>query len=275
MKANPSLGVTLSFDDFRADLVKAKETPTKLANFKRLRLNILTAAATRFLDPVRWRSLSRAWDPPAKSICYLGLDMSSRIDLTALAFLFPRGDDRWALRVKLYLPEERLEQVEHQNRTLYRAWADAGHLTLCDGGEIDYALVMADIEEACETFKVEALGADPWFAQQMLQELQQVGIATAEVKQQLWSISGPTKDLERWVVTSKIEHDGNPVLAWCADNATVERGSAGGIRLSKAKSTGKIDGIVATVNAIAASLHIAQQKIKKTSVYERRGLLVV
>ncbi len=37
-KANPSLGVTFSEDDFRRDLEEAKTSPAKLQNFKRLRL---------------------------------------------------------------------------------------------------------------------------------------------------------------------------------------------------------------------------------------------
>lgn len=272
-KANPSLGVTLSYDDFRADLAKAKETPTKLANFKRLRLNIISAAATKFLDPQRWRSLAAAFAPEEGAACYLGLDMSSRIDLTALAFLFPRGDDHWHAVVRMYLPEDRLEQVEHQHRSQYRSWAEAGHLRLCDGGEIDYEQVIADIDEACTRYKVLALGSDPMFAQQLMQQMQSAGLTVYEVRQQQWSVSGPTKDLERWAVTGKLTHDGNPVLSWCADNASVERGSAGGIRLSKSKSTGKIDGVVAIVNAIAAFLQGAQ--VRKSSVYERRGLILV
>jgi phage terminase large subunit-like protein len=53
-KANPSLGETISLDDFRRELEEAKEVPVKLNNFKRLRLNIIARAAAKYFNMERW-----------------------------------------------------------------------------------------------------------------------------------------------------------------------------------------------------------------------------
>jgi phage terminase large subunit-like protein len=65
------------------------------------------------------------------------------------------------------------------------------------------------------------------------------------------SLSGPSKQLENWVVSGKFLHGGHPVLAWQASNVAIQTDSAAGnIKPSKAKSTERIDGIVALVMAI-------------------------
>jgi phage terminase large subunit-like protein len=51
------------------------------------------------------------------------------------------------------------------------------------------------------------------------------------------------------VVSGKLLHH-NPVLDWQAGNVAIQSDHAGNIRPSKAKSTERIDGIVATVMAI-------------------------
>ena len=53
-KANPSLGVTINEEDFARELAEAKEVPTKLANFKRLRLNIVARGEAAFVGIEQW-----------------------------------------------------------------------------------------------------------------------------------------------------------------------------------------------------------------------------
>ncbi len=65
---------------------------------------------------------------------------------------------------------------------------------------------------------------------------------------------GPAVDeLERAIVNHKMIHDGHPVLTMCAANATVERNSAGKRKLSKSKSNGRIDGMVALAMAMSVA----------------------
>ncbi len=54
IKANPSLGETISFEDFKRELDEAKEVPIKLNNFKRLRLNIISRDEAKYFDMTRW-----------------------------------------------------------------------------------------------------------------------------------------------------------------------------------------------------------------------------
>ncbi len=85
-------------------------------------------------------------------------------------------------------------------------------------------------------------------------------------------MSGPTKELEKLVVSGKLRHENNPVLRWMASNVSLETDAAGNLKPSKKKSTERIDGIVATIMALGRAM---QQPQQQRSVYETRGLIVI
>lgn len=61
---------------------------------------------------------------------------------------------------------------------------------------------------------------------------------------------------------------GYPVLRWMADNLVVQTDPAGNIKPNKAKSTARIDGMVALIMALDRA---TRHKVSR-SVYEDRGL---
>ena len=82
-------------------------------------------------------------------------------------------------------------------------------------------------------------------------------------------MSAPTKELLRLVLDHKLAHGGNPVLRWMADNAAARQDAAGNLKLDKAKSSGRIDGLVAAI----MGLDRATRHESAGSVYESRGLM--
>jgi len=85
-------------------------------------------------------------------------------------------------------------------------------------------------------------------------------------------MSGPSKELERLVLSEGIAHGGHPVLRWMASNVAIEMDAAGNIKPSKAKSTERIDGIVSLVMAIGRSIVTPEHR---GSVYGERGLITI
>ncbi len=82
----------------------------------------------------------------------------------------------------------------------------------------------------------------------------------------------PTKELERLVINSRINHGGHAVLRWMAGNVTVRMDPAGNIKPDKARSTEKIDGIVALVMGIGRAMFSDRPQ---RSVYETRGVIII
>ncbi len=93
-----------------------------------------------------------------------------------------------------------------------------------------------------------------------------------EVRQGFKTLSPAMKELERLIRAGLLVHGGNPVLRWMFGNLTVKTDENENVRPVKDKSTGRIDGIVALVIAMArAMLH----EDDGVSIYEERGLLEV
>jgi phage terminase large subunit-like protein len=80
-----------------------------------------------------------------------------------------------------------------------------------------------------------------------------------EFRQGFRSMAGPTRELEKLIVSRKLAHGGNPVTRWMAANVAVAQDPAGNLKPAKDKSTERIDGIVALIMAIGRAL-VAQEE---------------
>jgi phage terminase large subunit-like protein len=94
------------------------------------------------------------------------------------------------------------------------------------------------------------MGIDPWNAQHISQQLQGDGFEIVAFRQGYGSMSSPAKFLETLVLSGRLRHGNNQLLGWMANNVAVEMNHAGDIKLSKSKSTERIDGMVALVEAL-------------------------
>jgi phage terminase large subunit-like protein len=272
-KANPSLGVTISEEDFAREVNEALESPEKLNTFLRYRLDLWTQAESRFLARDKWDACAAPPVTPKGAACYGGLDLSSTTDLSALALLFPDGDGGFDLLMRFWAPEEGAEIRERKDRVPYLAWARQGFLSLTPGNVIDYSFIRAELVALAARHDLKKLLIDPYNATQLAGELKEEdGLAVEFLRQGFLSLSAPTKELERLVLSGRLRHGGNPVLDWMCDNAMAVRDSAGNVKLSKEKSREKIDGMAALVNAVAAAL---DDPDGGTSVYETRGLITL
>jgi len=277
-KANPSLGHTISIDDFRRELAEAKELPTKLANFRRLRLNIVARGEQAFVSIEQWDACSgkdlgrkaegerRKDESPDSSfslhpsslteslpVCG-GLDLSQLDDLTALAVVSGDPESGFDVEMAFWLPEENIVDLEKRHQVPYRTWADMGLITLTPGNVIDYAFIRHHINALAQERELVKLLIDPYNATKLGLELkEQDGLPVEYIRQGYLSLSGPTKELLRLILSGQLRHGGHPILRWHASNCVAEQDAAGNIKLSKRKSQKKIDGMAALVNAIAAA----------------------
>jgi phage terminase large subunit-like protein len=154
----------------------------------------------------------------------------------------------------------------------YPAWAQQGHIRLTPGNVADYERIRADINEIGTQFKMQEIAIDEWNAAQIITQLSGDGFDVVPFRQGYKSLSGPSKELERLLLAREIRHDGNPVLRWCASNVMLETDAAGNIKPSKARSSEKIDGIVALVMALGRAMVRPEDT---GSVYETRGILTL
>lgn len=279
-KANPNYGVSVNPDDLQAKITKAMNMPAAAAQYQQKHLNVWVSASQPWLSLDGWRrgqsAVSRATfiESLRGQTCYAGIDLSSKIDLTAAAFVFPPTDERtqWAVVLRAFTPEDTLIERARRDRAPYAIWRDQGWLDTTPGNRIDQQAIRDALAWADDLFDLKEIGIDPWNAANLVTELRNDGFDEAqviEVPQTFAHISAPSKDFEADVLDGLVDAGGNPLMAWSASNAVVQRDGKDNIQPIKKKSRGRIDPIVATI--IGRKL-AGTQEIEVPSVYLTRGV---
>lgn len=248
--ANPGLYDFRGADDLRAERDRALLTPARATAFQNLYCNRWTASdLTAWLDMDAWDKCDDILpdDELAKHDAYGGLDLSSTLDLTAFALVFPVGD-RVFVRTWQWLPADGIAERERQSRVPYRQWAKEGRIELIPGAVIDKSVVVNRVLELAKRFRIRAVGYDRWGSDMVVTALEQGGLVVHQWGQGFQSMSTPAKEIEGLVAAGKLGHGGCPLLRWTAASTAVKSDPAQNIKLVKPdrlKSTKKIDPIVA------------------------------
>jgi len=259
--ANPSLGETITEESFAADAREAEQSPTKLNSFLRYRLNVWTTQDTRFFKPDSWAACGGPLREFGDRPVYAGLDLASTYDLTALVLVCPDpADNSLDILPFFWIPESNAADRAHRDKVDYLGWIRDGHIRVTDGNVTDYTVLHRDILQICEQYRVRRLAVDLKFNGQMLANLLQGdGVDVVGYPQGGRAMSAPLKTLENLILSGRVRHGGHPVFSWNASNCAVAEDRHGNIYPSKAKSTERIDGIVACCEGIAAWMAAEQQ----------------
>lgn len=250
-KSNPNLGVSLKREYLERECKRAQNEPSYENTFKRLHLNIKTQQDVRWLPMAKWDGCDSA--PVPDGPCYAGLDLASTTDVAALVLYWPETNSvvPW-----FWIPGDNAEKRERRDGVPYLTWSRQEMVTLTPGNVIDYNYIRQQINELAETYNIERIGYDPWNATHLAQQLQdEDGLPMVSFRQGYVSMNEPCKEFERLIVSGKLKHGGNPVLRWMASNATAKIDPSGNIKPDKAKSTEKIDGIVASIMAVGLGMN--------------------
>jgi phage terminase large subunit-like protein len=296
--ANPGYGVSIKPEYLLGEVDRARNNKRLINDVKRYHLGLWVDQATVWLDMTKWDKCGHRNKPPVVAPrsdlsvifrganmrwttlpemlkgrrCLGGLDLSSTTDLTALVLVFPptSDDPMWYVLPHFYLPRENIEDKTKRDAFDYLAHEAAGAITLTDGDVVDYDVVRAGVVRARRDYALEALAIDKWNATQIATQLTSDGVNVEYFRQGFVSLSGPTKFLERIVMQGRLDHGAHPVLRWNARNVAVVTDAMENLKPVKDKSTGRIDGILATIMGIGVS---DDYKETPPSVYERRGLV--
>ncbi len=285
-KANPNLGVSIQLKYLREQVYEARGMPAKRSIVARLNFCEWVGAENPWISEEKWRNCLLDWadvnEEMLKSVpAYLGLDLSSRKDLTALAivWVFPDG---LLGKVFYFTPLGDLEARSREDRNPYDVWVKQGWLTATPGNIVDYGFVAAKIGELCAHYNVQSGAFDPWRIGILENALHDQGVFLELVKhgqgygggsneETLWM----PKSIEKWeerILKGQYKVENNPITTICAANAVLTSDPVGNKRFEKRHATGKMDGTVAQAMAVG----LAEAKLGPTSSkYEEEGLLVL
>jgi phage terminase large subunit-like protein len=272
-KANPNLDVSIKRDYLREQCKRAELTPAYQNTFRRLHLNQWTQQDERWLSLSAWDACKRPidWGALEGRPCWGGLDLASTSDIASLVLCFSLDDagETFAWLPFFWIPADNMIDRARRDRVPYDAWVRAGLIEATPGNVIDYGFIVERILTLRPIYEIEEIAFDRWGAFQISAQLNDAGITMVQFGQGFVSMSAPMKELLRMTLNQQLQHDGNPVLRWMADNMVVTQDAAGNVKPNKSKSREKIDGMVAGVMALDRAVR------HRPSVYDTRGVMMI
>ena len=276
-KANPSMGQTIQIERVRDMYRETMDNPAEENVFKQLRLNMWVSSLTRFI-PEQVYDLGDVpidIDSLLGRDCYAGLDLSSTGDITALVLMFPprTEEEKYILLPFFWVPEETIPLRVRRASVPYDAWCQQGYMMATEGNVVHYGFIEQFICGLGEKYHILEIAVDRWNATMLIQNLEGDGFTMIPFGQGYKDMSPPTKEFEKLLKEGRIIHGGHPVMRWMAGNVVVDTDPAGNIKPTKAKSTEKIDGVVAAIMALDRCI---RHEGEQGSIYDDpgRGLLV-
>lgn len=254
IKSNPNMDVTVKSSYLRKEVRKAMNTPSDEVNVKTKNLNIWCDSSEVWIpDEYIMACTSRISldDFTQEDDCFVGIDLSSTSDLTAVSFMIP-GDGKFYFKNHYYLPEEALRTKK--NKEQYGEWVRKGCLTITPGNVVDYDYILADILNADKKVFVSKVGYDAWNSTQFVINATDKGLPMEPVSQSIGNFNRPTKELERVILSGNAVIDNNPVTRYCFRNVVMKIDYNGNTKPSKEHKDKKIDGVIAMIEALGVYL---------------------
>ncbi|MEK8132918.1 terminase TerL endonuclease subunit [Paenibacillus filicis] len=258
-QVNPSLGHTIDIEAVRKEAFAARGKESVERLFRWLRLNQWISLKRTGWQPLTlWDKTQGKWNRSelAGKRCYPGLDLSSTTDITAACYLFPpqEGLPDWRIVFEAWIPEDNMKERVRVDKVAYDKWVSKGFLFTTPGDVVDYEFVESSILAANQEFDIHTLGTDPWNSRMLSQRLMRAGVDTVEIGQDMKNMSPAMKLIEQLMKRGLMTHEENPLARWCWGNVVVAVDGNENIKPMKNKSRGRIDLIVALINAMATAM---------------------
>jgi phage terminase large subunit-like protein len=275
---NPALDTFLGRQSLREEAEEARRHVSAENGFRQFRLNQRTSQVTRWIGMDLWDTCAREIAPTPEWItgrlegqrCWAGLDLSSKLDLTAWCCLFPGGEALW----RIWAPEAIAPQLDESTGGAFSQWVRDGWVTLTDGDTIDYDRIYDDIEADHRRYSIVDITYDKWCGEPVRQEIEKrTRLKTVESNTTYQRMTPPMAELMRRLRSGELAHFANPVVRWMADNLECKspRDDPDRIRPVKpdrGKSGKRIDGMPALLFAVDG----AMRGLPPPSIYETRGM---
>lgn len=273
IKANPIVATyPEGMENLRSALRSALEAPEKMSAFLTKNMDIWNnQTEASYMDMAKWNA--RGVIAPddidlTGRDAYVGIDLSSKVDLTAASFVVPvmvNGAQKYVIISHAFMPENTKQRRIKTDRVPYASYEAAGWLTCNPGDVVDYRFMTVWIRKEAERMglNIKEICFDPYNATYYAQELQRDGYTCIEVRQGPQTLSEPTKRFREETYQGNILHYKNDLLDWAISNAILKKDHNENILLDKEKSTNRIDPIAATINAFSRAMVMAEEDINE------------
>lgn len=253
LKANPNLGITVSYEVYERDVERAENAPAARNDILAKRFGIPMEGYTYFFTYEETKPHRRHdfWQMP----CALGADMSQGDDFCAFTFLFPLGGDEYGVKTRSYISSRTLQKLPRAAREKYEEFMRENSLVVLEGSVLNMTEVYDDLDEYIESneYDVECLGYDPYNAKEFIlrwaTEHGEFGIE--KVPQGVKTESVPLGELKDLAEDRKLIFD-QLLMQFAMGNCITLEDTNGNRKLLKKRYEEKIDNVAALLDAWVA-----------------------
>ena len=253
-KSNPSIGTIKTRSYFEDMMVKARNDLATRVTMMCKDFNIKQLESGSWLTYLDLNNETKyKLDDLRDSYAIGGVDLSSTTDLTAAVLLIIKGGKKYVIP-HFFMPSELIAQRVQEDKIPYDIWVKKGLVTLTEGNQNDFSLVTQWFLKMVREYGIRPLwiGYDPWNSQYWVKEMEDSGFTMEKIRQGIYTLSEPMKQLEGDLKNKLVIYDNNPILKWCFSNTQAKVDVNGNIQPSKLNSKLKrIDGCVALIIAYA------------------------
>ena len=251
-QANP-LFIEENYNEIRDNRQKAIEIPGQREEYlcKNMNYFLPSNSGESFIDVDDLKKCKiTEFDWTGRSV-WLGIDFSQTTDNTAFA-MCTEEDLKIYADVYAFIPAERMLEKNRIEKIRYQDFIEQGKCFACGDQVIDYNFVEKMVLEVEQKFGVVVMGVgyDRYNALSSAGKFEQAGLKTVEVKQHGSVLHPALKLLKEKVLTQEFFYLDNKLLEINFANAKCTYNNNNDMYLNKKKSTGKIDMLMALVNAI-------------------------
>ena len=260
------------------EITKAKSSGFNKAKFFRYHLNIWNNTSSQWINADVWAKSQWEFDVESLEgrLCYGGVDLSSKNDLTAFSLVFPLGDDEYVSLNWFFLPEEKsIDGIDPKRLIQYDDWIQKGYIVETPGNTIDQKYIIKTILDANKKYNIQSICYDPYLATDVVIPLSDEGLEMAEHGQGIKAMTFGTKKLEELVLAKRFNHLGNPILSWMNDSCSLKEyeNAVKPVKKKPITPNTKIDGIVANVMALSYAADPTKKKEHDSYLSESGGEL--
>lgn len=253
LKANPNLGLTVTYDTYHLDVERMENAPANRNDILAKRFGIPMEGYTYFFtyDETKVHRRRDFWGMS----CSMGIDLSQGDDFCSFTFLFPLSKDCFGIKTRNYISSVTLDRLPLALRQKYDEFMQEGSLIVLEGAVLDMMEVYDDLDQHIENLKydVQCVGYDPYGAKAFITrwELENGPFGIEKVPQGSRTESIPLGELKTLASTRKLLFD-ESLMSFTMGNCIVMEDTNGNRKLLKKRRDAKIDAVAAMMDGFVA-----------------------
>lgn len=253
VKANPNLNVTVKPQYLKEQIQQAKNNTTLEISVRTKNFNQWLATSDIWIsNDILLKSSSNVdVSKYSEHQAYVGVDLASVSDLTAVSVMIPT-EDKFIFKTWYYLPQSALQ--DNSNCELYKKWQRLGLLKITKGNVTDYDEITNDLMKLAEIIPIQSIAYDTWNSTSWAIQMTELGQPLEPFSQSLGNFNRPTKEIERLIKSDKVLIDDNEITRFCFGNVVLKHDWNDNVKPTKEENQQKIDGVIAMTEALGIYL---------------------